>query len=128
MRNTIEGDVVILLDNLDDNQLEEIQKIMKSMVINNDQEFLGFEDNTEKQYIFDRYESNQEIVDQGLNDLMKSFSQNVKLVDLYFVHDDSSGSMLDDDYVQDISIVEYSYNANHAHDLNTTRKELLFND
>lgn len=128
MRNTIEGNVIILLDNLDDNQLEEIQKIMKSMVINNDQEFLGFEDNTEKQYIFDRYESNQEIVDHGLKNLMENFSQNVKFIDLCFVHDASSGSILDDDYVQDISIVEYSYNIDHTHDLNTTRKELLFND
>lgn len=126
MRNTIEGDVVILLDNLDDNQLEEIQKIMKSMVINDDQEFLGFEDSTKKQYIFDRYDSNQEIVEQGLKNLMDRFYQNVKLVNLYFVHDASSGSMLDDDYVQDINIVEYKYNNNYDQYLNTKRKELLF--
>ena len=126
MRNTIEGDIIVLLDDLDDNQLEEIHKIMKSMVINDDQEFLGFEDSTKKQYIFDRYDSNQEIVEQGLKNLMDRFYQNVKLVNLYFVHDASSGSMLDDDYVQDINIVEYKYNNNYDQYLNTKRKELLF--
>lgn len=126
MRNSIEGDITVLLDNLDDKQLEEIHKIMKSMIINDDQEFLGFEDSTEKQYIFDRYDSNQEIVEQGLKNLMDRFYQNVKLVNLYFVHDASSGSMLDDDYVQDISIVEYKYNNNYDQYLNTKRKELLF--
>jgi len=126
MRNSIEGDITVLLDDLDDKQLEEIHKIMKSMIINDDQEFLGFEDSTEKQYIFDRYDSNQEIVEQGLKNLMDRFYQNVKLVNLYFVHDASSGSMLDDDYVQDISIVEYKYNNNYDQYLNTKRKELLF--